>query len=124
MIGALTSQSFQYLEARRYKTKDNNERGTYFRFEELNDQNERFGTVINNLIADDTTYVIKTNWDINFKVGEFIIDKKSRKMWTIQQIERLRQDVNSQTLYWLTKNPETDYVLSLVQVENVWGLEP
>lgn len=124
MIGALTSQSFQYLEARRYKTKDNNERGTYFRFEELNDQNERFGTVINNLIADDTTYVIKTNWDIDFKVGEFIIDKKSRKMWTIQQIERLRQDVNSQTLYWLTKNPETDYVLSLVQVENVWGLEP
>ena len=124
MIGALTSQSFQYLEARRYKTKDNNERGTYFRFEELNDQNERFGTVINNLIADDTTYVIKTNWDIDFKVGEFIIDKKSRKMWTLQQIERLRQDVNSQTLYWLTKNPETDYVLSLVQVENVWGLEP
>lgn len=124
MIGALTSQSFQYLEARRYKTKDNNEQGTYFRFEELNDQNERFGTVINNLIADDTTYVIKTNWDIDFKVGEFIIDKKSRKMWTIQQIERLRQDVNSQTLYWLTKNPETDYVLSLVQVENVWGLEP
>ena len=124
MIGALTSQSFQYLEARRYKTKDNNERGTYFRFEELNDQNERFGTVVNNLIADDTTYVIKTNWDIDFKVGEFIIDKKSRKMWTIQQIERLRQDVNSQTLYWLTKNPETDYVLSLVQVENVWGLEP
>ena len=124
MIGALTSQSFQYLEARRYKTKDNNERGTYFRFEELNDQNERFGTVINNLIADDTTYVIKTNWDIDFKVGEFIIDKKSRKMWTSQQIERLRQDVNSQTLYWLTKNPETDYVLSLVQVENVWGLEP
>lgn len=124
MIGALTSQSFQYLEARRYKTKDNNERGTYFRFEELNDQNERFGTVINNLIADDTTYVIKTNWDIDFKVGEFIIDKKSRKMWTIQQIEKLRQDVNSQTLYWLSKNPETDYVLSLVQVENVWGLEP
>lgn len=124
MIGALTSQSFQYLEARRYKTKDNNEHGTYFRFEELNDQNERFGTVINNLIADDTTYVIKTNWDIDFKVGEFIIDKKSRKMWTIQQIERLRQDVNSQTLYWLSKNPETDYVLSLVQVENVWGLEP
>ena len=124
MIGALTSQSFQYLEARRYKTKDNSEHGTYFRFEELNDQNERFGTVINNLIADDTTYVIKTNWDIDFKVGEFIIDKKSRKMWTIQQIERLRQDVNSQTLYWLTKNPETDYVLSLVQVENVWGLEP
>ena len=124
MIGALTSQSFQYLEARRYKTKDNNEQGTYFRFEELNDQNERFGTVINNLIADDTTYVIKTNWDIDFKVGEFIIDKKSRKMWTIQQIEKLRQDVNSQTLYWLTKNPETDYVLSLVQVENVWGLEP
>ena len=124
MIGALTSQSFQYLEARRYKTKDNSEHGTYFRFEALNDQNERFGTVINNLIADDTTYVIKTNWDIDFKVGEFIIDKKSRKMWTIQQIERLRQDVNSQTLYWLTKNPETDYVLSLVQVENVWGLEP
>ena len=124
MIGALTSQSFQYLEARRYKTKNNNEHGTYFRFEELNDQNKRFGTVINNLIADDTTYVIKTNWDIDFKVGEFIIDKKSRKMWTIQQIERLRQDVNSQTLYWLTKNPETDYVLSLVQVENVWGLEP
>lgn len=124
MIGALTSQSFQYLEARRYKTKDNNEQGTYFRFEELNDQNERFGTVINNLIADDTTYVIKTNWDIDFKVGEFIIDKKSRKMWTIQQIEKLRQDVNSQTLYWLSKNPETDYVLSLVQVENVWGLEP
>ena len=124
MIGALTSQSFQYLEARRYKTKDNSEHGTYFRFEELNDQNEIFGTVINNLIADDTTYVIKTNWDIDFKVGEFIIDKKSRKMWTIQQIERLRQDVNSQTLYWLTKNPETDYVLSLVQVENVWGLEP
>ena len=124
MIGALTQQSFQYLEARRYKTKDNNEQGTYFRFEELNDQNERFGTVINNLIADDTTYVIKTNWDIDFKVGEFIIDKKSRKMWTIQQIEKLRQDVNSQTLYWLTKNPETDYVLSLVQVENVWGLEP
>ena len=124
MIVALTSQSFQYLEARRYKTKDNNENGTYFRVEELNDQNERFGTVINNLIADDTTYVIKTNWDIDFKVGEFIIDKKSRKMWTIQQIERLRQDVNSQTLYWLTKNPETDYVLSLVQVENVWGLEP
>ena len=112
------------MEARRYKTKDNNEQGTYFRFEELNDQNERFGTVINNLIADDTTYVIKTNWDIDFKVGEFIIDKKSRKMWTIQQIEKLRQDVNSQTLYWLTKNPETDYVLSLVQVENVWGLEP
>ena len=70
MIGALTSQSFQYLEARRYKTKDNNEHGTYFRFEELNDQNERFGTVINNLIADDTTYVIKTNRDIDFKVGE------------------------------------------------------
>ena len=122
MIGALTSQSFQYLEARRYKTKDNNERGTYFRYEELNDQNSFFGTVINNLIADQSRYVIKTNWDIGFEVGDFIIDKKSGNMWTIEQIERLQHDTNSQVMFWLKKNPETDFVLSLVKIENAWGL--
>ena len=122
MIGALTSQSFQYLEARRYKTKDNNERGTYFRYEELNDQNSFFGTVINNLIADQSRYVIKTNWDIGFEVGDFIVDKKSGNMWTIEQIERLQHDTNSQVVFWLKKNPETDFILSLVKIENAWGL--
>ena len=122
MIGALTSQSFQYLEARRYKTKDNNEQGIYFRYEELNDQNSFFGTVINNLIADQSRYVIKTNWDIGFEVGDFIIDKKSGNMWTIEQIERLQHDTNSQVMFWLKKNPETDFVLSLVKIENAWWL--
>ena len=122
MIGALTSQSFQYLEARRYKTKDNNEHGTYFRYEELNDQNSFFGTVINNLIADQSRYVIKTNWDIGFEVGDFIVDKKNGNMWTIEQIERLQHDTNSQVMFWLKKNPETDFVLSLVKIENAWGL--
>ena len=122
MIGALTSQSFQYLEARRYKTKNNNEQGTYFRYEELNDQNSFFGTVINNLIADQSRYVIKTNWDIGFEVGDFIVDKKNGNMWTIEQIERLQHDTNSQVMFWLKKNPETDFVLSLVKIENAWGL--
>lgn len=124
MIGALTSQSFQYLEARRYKTKNNNELGTYFRYEELNDQNEFFGTVINNLIADQSRYIIKTNWNINFCIGDFIIDKKSGNMWTIEQIERLQHDTNSQVVYWVGANPEMDFVLSLVRVENAWGLKP
>jgi len=80
-----------------------------------------FGTIINNLIATQGRLTIKTNYKVDFKVNGFVVDKNGNK-WIIAQIEEMEQEVNPQTRYWLRQNPDTDYVLSLIKVENIEGL--
>lgn len=121
MLNSLTSQGFQFYSGTRYKKWTDNQ-GDYFQYEELVAPRKSYGQMVNNLIAIQGRYTIKTNWDLGFEVGQYIVDKKGRK-WIIEDIVSMEQEVNPQTAYFLNANPDTDFVLSLVRVENALELK-
>ena len=121
MFGVLTNQGDQYYEGTYYRKKTDVE-GKYFRYEWLESQRRSYGQIINNLIAIQGRSVIKTNWDLDWIVKGFIVTKDGKR-WTIVDITKMEQEVNPQTRYWLTHNADTDYVISLVEVDNEKGLK-
>ena len=59
---------------------------------------------------------------LDFNIDGCIVFKNGRR-FIIQDIVEMEQEINPQTLYWFSNNPNTDYVLSLIEIENVEGLQ-
>lgn len=111
------NQGFQFVDGTYYEKKTS-QQGEPFRFEILVDKRNSYGQIINNLIATQGRVTIKTNYALGFKIGGYVVFKNGRK-FLISDIVEMEQEVNPQTLYWFKENPNTDLVLSLVEVENV-----
>lgn len=120
MIG-LTQQGSQYLYGTLYNKKTDTQ-GDFFRYEELLEKRNEYGQIINNLIATQGRYTIKTNWNLEYKVNQFVVTKDGVR-YQIADITRMQQEVNPQTLYWFKSNPNTEWVISLVEVDNVMELK-
>ena len=111
------NQGFQFVDGTYYEKKTS-QQGEPFRFEILVDQRKSYGQIINNLIATQGRVTIKTNYNLDFKISGYVVFKNGRK-FLISDIVEMEQEINPQTLYWFKENPNTDLVLSLVEVENV-----
>lgn len=111
-----TSQTEQYFKGRYLKKKTDVE-GSFFRYRELVEKRRTFGTIINNLIADQERYTIATNWDLGFKPSEYIVTASGER-YIIEEVVKMH-DMSEQTAYWLRKNQDTEWVLSLVKIDNV-----
>lgn len=112
----LTNEGNQYLYGTRYKKKTDVQ-GDKFRYELLVYPRQSYGQAINNLIAIQGRLTIKTNWNLGWKVNQYIIDNYGKK-FLIQEVQKMPQEVNSQVLAVSLVNPDTDYVLSLIEIEN------
>ena len=115
-----TTQGSQYLYGTRYKAKTD-KIGDRFKYEILSYPQRSYGTIINNLIAIQGRLTIKTNWDLKWQIGQFIVDNYGKRYY-IEDIKYMPLEINPQVLNTFIKNPDTDYVLSLIEVENAWGL--
>lgn len=120
MIG-LTQQGSQYLYGTLFEKKSSTQ-GDFMRYEELIEKRREYGQIINNLIATQGRYTIKTNWNLDYKVGKFIVAKDGTR-YQIADVTKMQQEVSPQTLYWLKSNLNTEYVLSLIEVDNVMELK-
>lgn len=90
--------------------------GKEFQYELMQNVSKTYGTVINNLIKMQGRTTIKTCWDLDWKVRQIVVLSDGER-YKIQNIEVLQQEASSQVNY-ITKNPNIDYVLSLVRIAN------
>lgn len=121
MIGVFMNDPEQYLKGTRYKKKTSDE-GDYFEYAILEYPRKSYGQIVNNLIAEQGRLTIRTNWGLDFKVNEFIVDNYGVK-WLISNIVVMAQEVNAQVLRTSIINPQTDLVISLVKVDNLEQLK-
>lgn len=121
MIECLTSNFENFLSGTRYKRKIDVQ-GDYFQYSILENQRKSYGQIVNNLIAMQGRLTIKTNWDLDWKNKEYIVDNYGKK-WQISQVVTMPQEVNSQVLAVMMRNPDTDYVLSLIEIQNMENLK-
>lgn len=115
------NQGFQFMDGTYYENK-RAVQGEPFRFEILVDKRNSYGQIVNNLIATQGRVTIKTNYNLDFKISGCVVFKNGRK-FLISEIVEMEQEVNPQTLYWFKENPNTDLVISLVEIENVEELQ-
>lgn len=111
------NQGTQYHSGTYYEKKTDTQ-GEEFRFEILTDKRNSYGQIVNNLIAVQGRMTILTNYDLPFKVNGYITTKNGKKYIVSETVE-LDSELNPQTNYWFKKNPNTDTVLSLTEIENV-----
>ena len=116
-----TNMGNQYLFGTRYKTKTDIQ-GDKIKYEILSYPKKSFGELINNLILTQGTLTIKTNWDIGWQPKQYFVDNYGKR-YIINDIQIMPQEVNPQVLAVAMVNPDTDFVLNLTQVDNVWGLK-
>ena len=117
----ITNEDSQFLYGTRYKKKTDVQ-GDRCRYELLIYPRQSYGQIINNLIATQGRLTIKTNWDLGWKVNQCFVDNYGKK-YIIQEVQKMPQEVNSQVLAISLVNPDTDFVLSLIEIENVEELQ-
>lgn len=116
-MSLFTNEDCQYLIGE-YFGKKTNKIGEQFKYDIISNPNRRYGQVINNLIATQGRFTIRTNWEFDWHVNDYIKDQFG-KMYMIAEITKMPQEVNAQVLNVMIENPDTDYVLSLVETESV-----
>lgn len=117
----LTNQGEQYLFGTQYKKKTDVQ-GEKCRYELLVYPRSSYGQIVNNLIATQGRMTIKTNWDLDWEVNQYFIDNYGNK-YLIADVQTMPQEVNAQVLATSLINPDTDYVLSLVKIQNAEELQ-
>lgn len=107
--------------SRRPDTPDQ-EGGGIFDYEYVDPTEWHYQKLLGNLInSDGATATIKTNDDMQWKPGEFIV-LQDDKLYTIVSVMKDYQSESKQTFRFLKEAPEIDYVVRLVEVENSWGI--
>ena len=117
----ITNEGSQYLYGTRYKKKTDVQ-GDNCKYEMLVYPRKSYGQIVNNLIATQGRVTIKTNWDLDWKVNQYFVDNYGKK-YIIQEVQIMPQEVNPQVLALSLVNPDTDFVLSLVEIEKVEELQ-
>lgn len=115
MLESLLNNSLSFFKGTKYSNLQSKD-GQYFEYELLNEIRRTYGTVINNLIKTQGRTTIKTNWNLDWKVREIVIDQYGQA-FKIQEVVEMPLEVNAQ-VNSLWQNPNTDFVLSLVKISN------
>ena len=117
----ITAENNQFYYGTKYNKKTDIQ-GEKFKYDILAYPRKSYGQLVNNLIAKQGRLTIKTNWDLNWKVREYIVDNYGKK-YQIQEVQTMPQEVNPQVVAINLINPDTDFVLSLIEIENVEELQ-
>lgn len=115
MIETLISRGDKYFLGTWY-SDIHSDTGKTFRYALLNEPRKVYGTVINNLILTQGRTTIKTNWNLGWEPQQIIIDNFGDR-WKIEEVVIMPLEVNQQVSYF-ARNPDIDYVLSLVKIGN------
>lgn len=92
-----------------------NDPAQYFEYKDVDFPSKRWGDVINNLITDDSSRVIRTMWDCGYEVDGFVVTQDG-KTWTVITI--MPDNGNSENLRVLQTNPSVEFIIGLQNVEN------
>lgn len=117
----LTNEGSQYLFGTLYNSKIDFE-GKKCRYEILVYPRKSYGQIINNLIAIQGRLTIKTNWDIGWQVNKIFVDNYGKK-YQISDVQIMPQEINPQVLAVNLINPDTDFVISLIEIDNARELQ-
>lgn len=115
MLESLLNNSLSFFKGTKYSNLQSKD-GQYFEYELLNDIRKSYGMVINNLIKTQGRTTIKTNWNLDWKAREIVIDQHGQA-FKIQEVVEMPLEVNAQ-VNSLWQNPNIDFVLSLVKISN------
>lgn len=95
---------------------------TYFEYDEVDSPRWSFGEIINNLIRDESSLVIKTQDALPWKTNGFVVTQDG-KAWRIKEKIRHSTSKNKDALRIMTDNPSTEWVLGLIEVDNPMELQ-
>ena len=110
----------EFLTGTRYKKKTDYA-GEKFRYAILENQRSSFGTVTGNLMANQGAISIKTQNNLGWEVNQFVVLQDGTK-WIINTVTKDIQSINPQVMYSFRTNEQTQYVLSLIFVDNMENL--
>ena len=94
----------------------------YFEYDVVDSPRWSFGEIINNLIRDDSAYVIRTMEPLPWKKNGFVITQDG-KAWRITEKIKHSTTHNKDVLRLVKENPSTEWVLAMVSVENPMELQ-
>lgn len=90
---------------------------SYFEYDVVDSPRWSFGEIINNLIRDDSAYVIRTQDALPWKTNGFVITQDG-KAWRITEKIKHSTAKNKEALRIVIENPSTEWVLGMVEVDN------
>lgn len=94
----------------------------YFEYDVVDSPRWSFGEIINNLIRDESAYVIRTMAPLSWKVNGFVITQDG-KAWRITEKIKHNTTKNKDALRIVRENPSTEWVLGMVAVDNPMEIE-
>ena len=101
---------------RKYKDSD----AQYFTYKVITNANERFDSLVNNLMNVANTMVIQTPFNINFEVNGYITTQDGN----LYLIETVQKDIkNSRALMYFKESAKTEYILGLIKQDNPMELQ-
>ena len=92
----------------------------YFDYSIVDRPSKSFSEVINNLITTKMELIIRTMWDCDFIPNGYIVTQDG-KMWIIQEVQT--DDNNGEVLWFSAFNPMTEFIITLLEVDNPRGLK-
>ena len=92
----------------------------YFDYKDVDFPSNRYGEVMNNLITDSESRVIKTMQNCGYEVNGFVCTQDG-KTWTIVSV--IGENKNGETLRILSGNPSEEFIIGLQNLENPRNLK-
>ena len=97
--------------------------GIPFEYDIVNEKDKRYSTILGNIRADGATCTIKTNDNCGFKINGYIATQEG-SFWQVAGVgKHLVKPDSKQVLRLLKESVETEFVISLIEVENPWELK-
>lgn len=107
-----------YFYKRRPKTREDGR--ITFKYEQLDPNSRVFDKLLDNVRADRAIYAIKTNENISFNVGGYIVTQNGL-IWEISEVVTNEQEKGSnEVLRWFTTAKNAECNLRMVQIENLF----
>ena len=92
----------------------------YFDYKDVDFPSNRYGEVMNNLITDSESRVIKTMQNCGYEVNGFVCTQDG-KTWTIVSV--IVENKNGENLRILSGNPSAEFIIGLQNLENPRNLK-
>lgn len=95
---------------------------SYFEYDVVDAPRWSFGELINNLIRDESAYVIRTMYPLKWKTNGFVVTQDGRA-WRITEKIKHTTTKNKDSLRIVRENPSTEWVLGMVEADNPLEIE-
>ena len=107
-----------YYERKPKKPGDN---PVFFEYEMLDERSRAYSLIMGGLHADAVTCAIKTDYDLKWKIGSFVVTQDG-EFWTISEVRKTIQiPENREALRVVKQSNNTEYAIRLVICDNPWN---